>query len=154
MGLMWNVCCKSHNYNATATLIILASIFVGRPTLLALFTLCVYCAPHSSSHHSLIKALHTTWCKLLYSSSFINQLDSNQMHLRGFRNLCFFYVCWLGGSFIIPFAAITALLKWTYVPTYIVIAYYTFRVFFKAHKWDFMRDSLCADDTPYFNSAK
>mmetsp|Transcript_29083 Transcript_29083/g.49079 ORF Transcript_29083/g.49079 Transcript_29083/m.49079 type:complete len:119 (-) Transcript_29083:38-394(-) len=76
------------------------------------------------------------------------------MYLRGFRNLCFFYVCWLGGSAIIPFAIVTAYFKLTYIPLYVLICYYSFRFFFKASKWNFMREALCTDDTPYCNSAQ
>lgn len=81
-------------------------------------------------------------------------INQSNMYLRGFRNLCFFYMCWLGGSFIIPFAMIMALFRVTYIPTYIVVLYYSFRFFFKADRWTYMREALCTDDTPYCNSAK
>ena len=100
---------------------------------------------------------HSCLSRLLQPNLCVSsRLTTNQviMYFRGFCNLCFFYGCWLGGALIIPFAIINAILRITYIPTYILIVYFSYRFFFKANKWNFMRKMLCINDTPYCNSSK
>lgn len=75
------------------------------------------------------------------------------MHWRGFRNLCSFYVCWLGGSFIIP-VALGSLYFGITLPLFVLLGYYSFRFLFPAKKSEWIRQYFISDNTPYCRSSK
>ena len=75
------------------------------------------------------------------------------MHVKGAVNLCFFYVLWLGGSFIFPIAIVCLFFK-VWEPSAVLVLYYSYRLFFPASKWEWIRKELMSDDTPYCNSAR
>jgi hypothetical protein len=75
------------------------------------------------------------------------------MHWRGFRNLCTFYLCWLGGSFLIPLALLCLCFR-VLTPLVIVIGYYSFRFIFPAKRSEYIRQYFLSDDTPYCRSSK
>lgn len=79
--------------------------------------------------------------------------SSGPMHWRGFRNLCTFYICWLGGSFIIPIALV-ALYFGIKLPLLVLISYYSFRWIFPAKKSEWIRQYFMSDNTPYCRSSK
>jgi len=75
------------------------------------------------------------------------------MHLRGFINLSFFLTVWLGSAVAIP-AAIVCAYYGIYVPAYFIIAQISFRLIFPAKKWDWVRETLCSEKTPYTKTCK
>ena len=70
--------------------------------------------------------------------------------IAAFKLFCFLGA-WVAGTFIFP-VAIAGLYWGYYVPTYILIIYYTLKIFFPATKWAWMRHQLCINHTPYCNS--
>ena len=73
------------------------------------------------------------------------------MYLIAACKLFCFLGAWVAGALIFP-VALAGLYWGFYLPTYVLLAYYTLKLFFPATKWPWIRHHLCINHTPYCNS--